>query len=228
MSHIRLLQTDPNYRQHVFGYGQQPPAPAQAAKPPEDPLEAFKMEIRQEVIRELAPQFAPLAEAQKVIQAKMEVNRVKQSVVADPLRQDVHGEIHNFLNSLPGHVEFIETEEGQVVDPSRSYGPRGEQAYRLDNDPRYYTTIYGHYRGQVEEKKKTAPPEVELPAAARKEKEHAPYLERGGAVSGEAVTEEVKKREKAKELRREMRRNPGNMKAVGDYLEASGLIDHLL
>jgi len=192
-AHLDRLKADPAYFEHVFrGYQ---PKPAEAPKPPDDPIEALKWEMKQEVIKELAPQFQQL-------QAKQTIDAVKAQVMRDPLFDETQAAIIGYVKGLP--------EDEQAL------------TYRLlDSNPAAYQKRYAHARewvvSQKAEKAKgeTATKAEEQEPVARKER--APLLEQSGRTVPTA-SEESEKAKERKRLYNKVKSGGASNDDLADYL----------
>lgn len=196
----KQLEKDPNLAKHIASYFQQ----EKPEKEPsfDDPVEEFKYQTKQEILKEVQEKFvAPLQEQAKIFTHQQALSQVKSTVAADPLYNNVQAAMVDYLKSLPPSLQQV------------TY-------MQLDQDPKAYMEAYGHFRKQVETKK-TAP--TELPEA--KKTERAPIVESAGKAP-EGVGN-PKQTEKVSKLKRKALEE-GDPKALADWLNQSGAIDHLV
>jgi len=196
----KQLEKDPNLAKHIASYFQQ----EKPEKEPtfDDPVEEFKYKTKQEILKEVQEKFvAPLQEQAKIYNHQQALNQVKATVAADPLYNEVQAVMVDYVKSLPPALRQV------------TY-------LQLDQDPKAYMEAYGHFRKQVETKK-SAP--TELPEA--KKTERAPILESAGKAP--EVMGNAKQAEKVSKLKRKALEE-GDPKALADWLNQSGAIDHLV
>lgn len=206
---INRIAQDDGFRQHVFGYGQQPPAQQQTKPqgPPDDPIEAFKWEVRQEVLRELQPVLEPIQRGQQVTAQQIEIARTVSQLSADPLYRETHGKIIDFVKSQPPNIG-------------------GQLSRLLDSNPQAYMEYYQHYRPQVEAAAKAKPSTPPAPVA-ESETERAPFVERGGATAPDNASKEAQNAKRLKELRQKGKSGQLGLNEIDEWLDRSGLIDAL-
>jgi hypothetical protein len=209
--HIRNLESDPAYVAHVKAYQQRP---AEAPKPPDDPIEALKWEMKQEVMKELAPQF-------QVLQAKQNIETVKAQVMRDPLFDETQAAIVNMVTNLPLAVREITYQ-------------------KLDSDPSAYMETYADARKWVEANKAQQPtpeqakiraenlkrgiPRDEPPTEAPvSRKERAPILESAGRTVPTA-SEESSKVKRASEISKLLKQGQGiDDDTLFEYFDLKGI-----
>jgi len=196
----KQLEKDPNLAKHIASYFQQ----EKPEKEPsfDDPVEEFKYQTKQEILKEVQEKFvAPLQEQAKIFNHQQALSQVKATVAADPLYNNVQAAMVDYVKSLPPSLQQV------------TY-------MQLDQDPKAYMEAYGHFRKQVETKK-TAP--TELPEAQKTER--APIIESAGKAP--EVMGNAKQTEKVSKLKRKALEE-GDPKALADWLNQSGAIDHLV
>lgn len=205
--HIKNLESDPAYVAHVKAYHQKI-AESQAPKPPDDPIEALKWEIKQEAKREIEREYAPIIQQ---LQAKQTIDSVKAQVMRDPLFDETQAAILNMVQKLPPSVR--------------------ELAYaKLDADPAAYMETYQDARKWIEGQKAKAATKEE-PAEAKKEekkepvarRERAPLLESAGRTVPTA-SEESGKAEKLTKIRKTLKQGQGlSEEDLFEYFDLSGI-----
>lgn len=204
--HIKNLESDPAYVAHVKAYHQKI-AEAQAPKPPDDPIEALKWEIKQEAKRELLAEISPQFQQ---LQAKQTIDSVRAQVMRDPLFDDTQAAILHMVNNLPPAVREL------------TYA-------KLDADPNAYMETYQDARKWVEGQKAKSTTKEE-PAEKKEEKkepvarrERAPLLESAGRTVPTA-SEESGKAEKLTKIRKTLKQGQGlSEEDLFDYFDLSGI-----
>lgn len=207
----KQIQGDPRFAAYVYQYfNQGGPAQPAAPKPPEDPVERLKYEIRNEIVKELGPQ---IQQSVQPLTQQSAVQRVQMDVMRDPMFNDVQAKLHEYVNTLPPHSRQMEF-------------------MRLDQDPQSYLEMYGHVREQIVRQKAAAPPDPlppkngkgEIPPGARREQK-APLLESSG-TSEPPATKESQKKERLSKAKAKLLAG-GDVGALTDWIRESGISDIL-
>lgn len=195
---IKQLQTDPALNQHIAGYfakGKEP----EKAPTFDDPIEQLKYEIKQEtrkeILGEIKKDFVEPMSRQQVI------SRVAAQVQADPMFNEIQGEIINYVKSQPPLI-------GRTL------------AMQLDQDPNAYMEVFAATKERLMRTKK----EPELPKPIKKE-EKAPILESGGSTQPQ--TSDTKKKEKIDKARAKAFHD-NTTESLAAYLQEGGFINNLL
>lgn len=198
--HIRNLESDPAYVAHVRAYHQKM-AEAQAPKPPDDPIEALKWEMKQELLREIAPQL-------QQVQARQSIDSVRAQVMRDPLFEETQAALLRMVENQPT-------------------AKLREKAFEiLDTDPAEYAAAYADARKWVEAQK-AKPQTEEKPAEEKPEpvarRERAPILETAGRTVPTA-SEESGKTEKLTRIRKTLKQGQGlSEDDLFDYFDLTGV-----
>lgn len=196
----KQIQSDPNLAQHIAGYFQQT-VEKKEAPVLDDPLDEFAYKIKQETLKEVSEKLiAPLQEQAKQMTHQQVIARTHAQVASDPLYGEVQSAMVDYIKSLPPSLQRT------------TY-------LQLDQDPKAYIESYEHFRKQIETKKSTT---VDMPPVKREER--APILENAGKAA--ESTGNAKQSEKIAKLKKNALRD-GDPKALADWLQQSGAINHL-
>lgn len=188
------MKSDPAYFDHVLRKYEPPASP----KPPEDPIEALKWEMKQELMKEFAPHIQKL-------EAKQFIDSVRADFQRDPIFDEVQGAIQGYVKGLP------EDEQAAVYT-------------LLDTNPKAYAKRYAHARQWIMSQKEAAAKEApeaktekaELPTSTSR-KERAPVLEQSGRTVPTASEESDRAKTKAK-LYRQIKSGEASGDELADYL----------
>lgn len=195
---IKQLQTDPALNQHIAGYfakGKE----TEKAPTFDDPIEQLKYEIKQEarkeILGEIKKDFVEPMSRQQVL------NSVAAKVQADPMFNEIQGEIINYIKAQPPSI-------GRTL------------AMQLDQDPAAYLEVFTATKERLSKTEK----KTEIPKPVKKE-EKAPILESGGSV--QPVPSDAKKKEKIDKAKAKAFQE-NSTEALAAYLVEGGFINNLL
>jgi hypothetical protein len=201
--HIRNLESDPEYVAHVKAYHQKP---AEVPKPPDDPIEALKWEIKQEAKREMLNELTPQI---REMQQQQAIESAKAQYRSDPLFEQIQSAIIHRIQMMPEDFQ--------------------PQAYAmLDSDPKAYGKEYNaaraalvaHMAKQKDTKKEPAAEPQEAPVAR---KERAPILESAGRTVPTA-SEESSKVKRASEISKLLKQGQGiDDDTLFEYFDLKGI-----
>lgn len=198
------IQADPQFAQHVFGYGQQPTEQAQPERP-DDPVEAIAFDAAQQAREEVLKEISPQLEQQRQMEQQMQIQSVLSHHQRDPLYQKVDAAMREYIDSQP-------TEAMKA------------HLYRtLDSNPQAYSETYKALRQRVE----TEAPQSETPAqpASKQRKvtqREAPKLEDAGGPVNE---EGAKRSKRLSDLTKKIKQNRAEPDDIGRYFELNGVLD---
>lgn len=207
------LKTNPEFRAYIAQFGKTQP-PTQQPQAADDPVEQFKREIIAEALREIQPKVEqPLQQ----IQAQNQSAQILARVQIDDPDGAVRQEMQSYVDSLPGHIEFVTLPNGQKrIDPARSFGAKLREYMVLDSNPQEFMATYARCKEAVISRKsqaKTSPASANT--TTRTVSTKAPVLEGAGAEVKDSSAATAKQR------RQELR----NRALSGDLAAAGALYD---
>lgn len=199
------IKEDPRFAAHIATYWKK--EEPKEEKPPEDPIERVKWEAkneaRKEILAEVEEKYVRPMQAHVEQTAHVtELNRVKSHVQADPEFAKIHGEIVNYVKSLPPAI--------------------GKTVYlQLDQDPQAYLETFNQFKSRL-----TTPPKTDapLPPPTKKE-ERAPILETPGKTPETPPSVEAERATLSRQKKDALR--SGNIDVISKWLTGSGALDHL-
>lgn len=198
---------NPQFREYVasFGKQQQPVS--------DDPVDQFREEIKQRVLEELKPRVEqPVQQLQQQVIA----SQIQARVESDDPDHSIRKEMWNYVNSLPGHLEFIPMPDGsRRIDPSRSNGAKFREYMALDTNPQEFVATYSMFRDRVKNSAPQQTQPVQQQAKPTAVTTRAPILEGAGAEVQESGAQT--KRQEMQRLRD--RAMGGDLAAAGRLLE---------
>ncbi len=167
---------------------------------PDDPIEALKHEAVQEAVEKTTGQIDSVNQQVLEMQKQQQINNVLSSVQRDPLYTETHAKIDSYVRNDYAKIHGVEA--AQTLFQT------------LDSNPEAYMNLYKTFRTE-----KKAEPPVKKDTAA-------PVL----TTSDQAIPDQkgMQKKVKAAELKQSYQKaRGGKIEDVVDYLDKSGLIDHL-
>lgn len=206
--HIKRIQTDPDYFNHVFRSApkQEPEQPAvQEPQWSDDPVERLKQEVA--------------FEAEQKFNARL-----------NELRDEFSGTVGQL--TVQQQIERIQTDpmNEQVMTELRGAIPKGSPMYQaLDTNPDLFIATYSDMRNRVLRRpgSKPAPEQEEKPPVERSVKERAPVVE-SAAQTAPVGDSNAAKKEQIKRLRKRVKSGEASNEDIGNLLEAEGLIEFLV
>jgi len=194
---VSAIEASPDIKAKVaaaLGHGTQAPVNEQPTF--DDPIEQLKWETRQEVLREVEEKYAkPFQQQMQMQQQVTTLERVRQSVQADPQYQEVQAAIIEQIKSMPESI--------------------GKNLYlQLDQDPKSYLDMFQSVKQRLAKPTTEPKQDIALPEPTKRETK-APLLE--GTASQEAESaEQTKLNERIKELTRKSKN--GDYRATGELM----------
>lgn len=217
---IGMLQSDPDFAQHVFGYKPQGQAAPAAQEPPADPIERIKWEAKREARQEIMGEITPMANEVRAIKAQAQVNDVIGTLRTDPLHEQVKQGMLDYVNAQPPMV-------------------RERLAAQMDADMNLFLGVYGDIRQRViqaaSQRQGGASPQGQPPTPAQGQQQaqpqnglrvvqkQAPQLEAPGA--GSEMPD--RRTQDLKTLSKRVRSGNVNAGDLGEYLRLTGALDRM-
>ena len=210
----KRVMTDPQFAQHVFGYDQVQQQ-KQAPQPPEDPIDRLKWEAKQEALKEFAPELDRVRQEMAQHQHATAIRATMERVQADPMYQQVQGEILQYISGLPEGV--------------------GRAVYQeLDRSPQLYMEMYSRTRQRLtgsgaqpnQQPQQRGPdgrfaaPEMPKP---KQRQERAPMLESSGTANDTTANAQQRK----KELQARVKQGQATSSELGEWFQSLGIIDRI-
>lgn len=192
------IQSDPQFAQHVFSYGQQPEQPE---TPPtfDDPVAELEYNAAQRAREEVLKEITPQLEQQRALEQQVQIQSVLAKHQRDPLFQEVDTAMREYIDSQP-------------TDAMKAH------LYRtLDSNPQAYTETYAALRQSIAQK--AAQPEAPAQPAQVERKvtpREAPKLEEAG---GPVNNEGGKRSKRLSELTKKIKSNRAELDDIGKYIE---------
>ena len=203
---MKQLQGDPGLAAHIATYlrdkaAPQAPLARVQEKPPEDPVDKLKWEMRNEILaqvrQEMQQAAAPILHQQTVQSTLLKLQQ-------DPDFRETHGAIVKHVESLPKSIKDM------VI-------------WKLDNDPRAYMEMFAEKKQEVIARRgNTTKPNAPIPT---KVEAKAPVLEAPGAQPTASSVADQKKKSAALKKKAFQNGNPADLAA---WLMESGAIDNIL
>jgi hypothetical protein len=216
---ISQIQQDPKLAKVLFDYwqgGQLPGQVTPAAPAPiksDDPVEVLTQQVIERVTAQLAGQLpAQIQQHTAPLSHELNIQRLQQSVMTDPLYAQVQKSLGDMVRALPPSI-------GQKVFQD------------LDQNPKVYLEAYQAHREKIVKSLPPTPPVPPVvpgqgnPNPIVQTRTTAPLLETPGGAAPPAPTEERKKKTakaKAEALR------SGEVGALANWLAESGALDHFV